>query len=215
MLLLQIQKNLINKKKFFKILHLKKVILMIKKRIKSTKILKKTKEKKILRININLNRNINDDSSTFMYDSEKLIHFIIGITAQKINTIVYLSDIKGTIKLYCTTGSLRVKKKQRKKKVPTLVRLFNYIVPKMSKIINKRNVALHLNNISEKHGSFAISYLKKHFDLQFIKLRNDTPHNGCRPRKLNFKKNRRIVHYKDTEISDPQKKSGIFYEDHF
>jgi ribosomal protein S11 len=188
---------------------------MIKKRIKSTKILKKTKEKKFLRININLNRNINDDSSTFMYDSEKLIHFIIGITAQKVNTIVYLSDIKGTIKLYCTTGSLRVKKKQRKKKVPTLVRLFNYIVPKMSKIINKRNVALHLNNISEKHGSFAISYLKKHFDLQFIKLRNDTPHNGCRPRKINFKKNRRIVHYKDTEISDPQKKSGIFYEDHF
>ena len=194
---------------------MKKVILMIKKRIKSTKILKKTKEKKILRININHNTNINDDSSTFMYDSEKLIHFIIGITVQKVNTIVYLSDIKGTIKLYCTTGSLRVKKKQRKKKVPTLVRLFNYIVPKMSKIINKRNVALHLNNINEKHGSFAISYLKKHFELQFIKLRNDTPHNGCRPRKLNFKKNRRMVHYKDTEISDPHKKSGIFYEDHF
>ena len=215
MLLLQIQKNLIERKKLFKILHLKKIILNIKKKIYVTKILKKTKEKKSLRMKMILNTNINQDSSMSNCDSEKLIHFIIGITSQKINTIIYLSDVKGTIKLYCTTGSLRVKKKQRKKKIPTLVRLFNFIVPKMSKIINKRNVALHLNNINEKHGSFAITYLKKHFDLQIVKLRNDTPHNGCRPRKLNFKKNRKVIQYRDTEISDPVKKSGIFNEDHF
>lgn len=212
MLLLQIKKNLIKRKKLFKILHLKKVILEIKKKINITKILKKTKERKNLRMTMIHNIPDSQEPYPYTYDSEELIHYIIGITSQKINTIVYLSDIKGTIKIYCTTGSLRVKKKQRRKKIPTLIRLFNYIVPKMSKIIDNHKIALHLNNISEKDGFFAMSYLKKHFEIELIRLRNDTPHNGCRPRKINFKKNRRVV-YADQDI--PTMTSGVFNEDHF
>lgn len=196
----------------FKILHLKKVILHIKKKINLAKILKKTKERKNLRMRLTLDISNNQEPCIYTYDSDDLIHYIIGITSQKVNTIVYLSDVKGTIKIYCTTGSLRVKKKQRQKKVPTLIRLFNYIVPKMSKIIDNRKIALHLNNISEKTGSFAILYLKKHFDIELIRLRNDTPHNGCRPRKINFKKNRKAV-YNDTETVTMT--SGVFNEDHF
>ena len=57
---------------------------------------------------------VSEDAYDDVHDT--LIKYVIGISMFNTNTILYLSDIKGTIKFFCSAGTLKMNKKQKTKK---------------------------------------------------------------------------------------------------
>ena len=122
--------------------------------------------------------------------SANLIKYIIGISIYNTNTIMYVSDIKGTIKFFCTSNSLGLKKK---KKITTLAKLIKYTTSKIDFISNSDLVSLHLKNCTDRLASLSSSFLSRHYNIELIKVKNIKPHNGCRPRKIKRKKRQKLI----------------------
>ena len=59
-------------------------------------------------------------------------------------------------------------------------------------IFEKDLVALHLKNFNQRLGLFTISLLLKYYNIELIKIYNNEPHNGCRPKKQKRKKKQRL-----------------------
>lgn len=103
--------------------------------------------------------------------------------------ILYVSDIKGTVKFFCTSNSLGLKKK---KKIVTLAKLIKYTISKVNFIFNNDLVSLHFKNCTERLASLSSFVLSKHYNIEVIKIKNNIPHNGCRPRKIKRKKRQKL-----------------------
>ena len=178
MFLLHINKN----KRVISIVYLKRILKKVKNQLIFFKQLKKTKNHKNLR-HLLTNELIN-------YKSSNLIKYIIGISIYHTNIIMYISDIKGVIKFYCTANSLGLKKK---KKITTLAKLIKFTFSKSNFITNSDKIALHFKNCTERLVSFSLVFLTKYYNVDAIKIKNNKPHNGCRPRKLKRKKRQRLL----------------------
>ena len=188
MFLLHIQKNKVERRNLLQISHLKNLIKKVREQIFFLKKLKKTKRFKSLRFllsKVNFFGNFN-------FKSQNLIKYIIGISIYNTNIIIYLSDIKGTIKFFCTTGSLGIKRKQKKKKIAVLIKLIKFMMSKIKFVSKNDLIALHLKNFNDRLGSFTSSFLAKYYNIELIRINNNQPHNGCRPRKLKRKKRRKL-----------------------
>ena len=129
-------------------------------------------------------------SKPLNFKSVNLIKYIIGISIYSTNIIMYVSDIKGTIKFFCTSNSLGLKKK---KKIVTLSKLIKYTISKVDFIFNNELVSLHFKNCTERLSSYASFILSQHYNIEVIKVKNNTPHNGCRPRKIKRKKRQKLI----------------------
>lgn len=167
--------------------HLKQLNFLKKKLINKINFLKTNKKTKSLSIVLKKNPMNNKNKI-----SKNFIKHIIGITLSNSNTNVYISDIKGKIKHFSSAGSLGLNGKQKIKKPLVLIKLLRYVLSR-AKFIKKSSVALHLRNFTEFHASLVLSLLNKYFLIEVVRIFNNKPHNGCRPKKLKRKKRRKLV----------------------
>lgn len=115
-----------------------------------------------------------------------LVSYTITISFLKSNTIVCVSDIKGKVKLFYSSGSVDLVGKQKKNRVKSVSRLISLLIKK-ALFIKNYPVAVHLYNVSF-HKSLIINKLKTKFFIKVIKSFNKTPYNGCRKKKIRRKK---------------------------
>ena len=188
MFLLHIEKNKIKETNLLQITHVQNVSKKIKKQIFFFKKLKKVGG--IKKLNFLILKT--DVFKPLPPESHDTIKYIIGITINHRNTIIYLSDVKGTIKFFCSTGTLKMNRKQKQKKVPILIKLMKIIIPKISIIPEKDRIALHLKNFNKHLSFFTLHFLYKHREIYMLKINNTEPHNGCRPRKPKRKRKQRL-----------------------
>jgi ribosomal protein S11 len=114
------------------------------------------------------------------------VYYIINISFLKANTTIHLSDIKGNIKLFYSAGDIGLKGKQKTKRRIAISKLI-VILLKKAPFVNKKPVALHLNNI-KFYKRLITKQLKRNLFIKIIKSFNLTPYNGCRKRKIRRKK---------------------------
>lgn len=131
-------------------------------------------------------------SKTFNNAHQNIVRYVLGITMKNTNIIVYMTDIKGTITFSCTAGLLGVKKKQRRRKVPVLIRLLKFLLLKTNCVNQQDLVALHLRNFSEKLSSFTLNFILEYLNIELVRIENNHPHNGCRPKKQKRKKRQKL-----------------------
>lgn len=185
MFLLHIEKNKIKESHLLQITHLQNVFKKIKNQIFFFKKLKKAENIKKLRLLI-------PKPDIFNFELYNTIKYIIGITIYNTNTIIYLSDVKGTIKFFCSTGTLKMNKNQKRKKISVLIKLMKIMIPKINLIPKKNRIALHLKNFNQHLSFFAFRFFLKHRNIYMLKINNTEPHNGCRPRKPKRKKAKKL-----------------------
>ena len=152
------------------------------------------KKKLINKINIlkNNKKNIYYLPQTKNRLNENPIKHIIGITLTNSNTNLYFSDIKGKIKFFLSSGFLGLNGKQKIKKPVVLVKLVRYVLSKLN-FLSNHSTALHLKNFTKFYASLVITLLNKYILLELIRVYNNKPHNGCRPKKIKRKKRGTVI----------------------
>ena len=170
-----LNKNLIN---YF---YLKKFKIKI---INQIFILKKLKNKKV------------DQNLKYFYLNKKnyklknLINVIVGISLYKNNIVVFITDIKGKMLFFKTSGILDIETK-KKKKNDIILKLLSSLLKEKKFFKPNTFIALHLKNSNKKISNFIIKFLfnnLEHKNIKIIKIKNNKPHNGCRPKKIRRKK---------------------------
>lgn len=149
-------------------------------KIKFLNILKQNKETKSLSLVLKKNQVL-----------ETPLKYIVGVSLSNTNSIIYVTDIKGKIKFFLSAGFLGLNGRQKIKKPAVLVKLLRSLIVKRQ-LKRKSCVALHLKNFNKFYTSIVLSLLKKHLKIGFVRVFNNKPHNGCRPKKLKRKKRRRV-----------------------
>ena len=119
-------------------------------------------------------------------EQDLMVMYIINISFLKANTTIHVSDIKGNIKLFYSSGSVGLTGKQKKKRRIAIVKLISLLIKKASFLGNKP-VAIHLNNVNF-YQNLIINKLKQTLFIKVIKSFNQTPYNGCRKPKVRRKK---------------------------
>lgn len=127
-----------------------------------------------------------DDSHISEHDF--VIMYIITVSFLKANTIIHVSDIKGNVKMFYSSGSVQLTGKQKTKRRPVILRLVS-LLAKKAVFLKKKPIALHLNNVGSSNKVFVVNNIKNFFYIKLIKSFNQTPYNGCRKRKIRRKKN--------------------------
>ena len=192
MFLLHIEKNKIKKDNLLQIKHIQNLTKKIKNQIFFFKKLKKDENFKNLRFLISKTEIFEFSEDAYEDVHDTLINYVIGISMYNTNTILYLSDIKGTIKFFCSAGTLKMNKKQKTKKVSVLIKLINFMLPKINFVTNTDLIGLHLKNFNKHLSLFILNFLFKYRNIGMVKINNNQPHNGCRPRKLKRKKRQKV-----------------------
>lgn len=115
-----------------------------------------------------------------------IVMYVISISFLKANTTIHVSDIKGTLKLYYSAGSVDLTGKQKKKRRIAVSKLISLLLKKAN-FLNKKPIALHLNNVNF-YKNLIVRKLRRNLYIKIIKIFNQTPYNGCRKKKLRRKK---------------------------
>lgn len=149
-------------------------------KIKFLNILKQNKETKSLSLVLKKNQVF-----------ETPVKYIVGVSLSNTNSIIYVTDIKGKVKFFLSAGFLGLNGKQKIKKPAVLIKLLRSLIVK-GQLKKNSYVALHLKNFTKFYTSIVLSLLKKHLKVGFVRVFNNKPHNGCRPKKLKRKKRRRV-----------------------
>lgn len=188
MFLLQIKKNKIKKESLTSIFDINISKNKIKKQFF---FLKKTQDNLIQILTVlQNNSNVNYENSIF-------IKYILGISISKTNNIIYLSDTTGHIKFFCNSGQLDLDKKVRKKTKLVIIKLVNFINKKLKSVYLNEHIALHLKNVKKRFCYSTLNLLlERKYKVDVLKIKNNQPHNGCRPRKLKRKKRKKINFHK-------------------
>lgn len=177
------------KKYLFNYFYYKTFEEKIKKNLISFKNLKKRKNKEKIKKRFV----IQSLEKSVDYKFKNLVRFVIGISANRNNVVVYVTDIKGKLFYYKTSGMLGLLKKQKKRSVHIILRLLKILISDNQYLKNNFVSVLHLKNINKKLSMVIIKFLSKNFvHIKNIKLRNHQPHNGCRPKKIRRKKRKKI-----------------------
>ena len=115
-----------------------------------------------------------------------LVFYTITISFLKSNTIVSVSDIKGNMKVFYSSGSIDLIGKQKKNRVKAISKLISLLFKKAF-FVKKYPVAVHLYNVNF-YSPLIINKLKTKFFVKVIKKFNKIPYNGCRKKKIRRKK---------------------------
>ena len=89
----------------------------------------------------------------------------------------------GNVKLSFSAGSINLKKRQKKLQPLALVSLFKTLMLK-TKFLKGKGIGLHLKNTKTYYELLILKLIKQNFFLNFVRSYNNSPHNGCRPKKL-------------------------------
>lgn len=120
-----------------------------------------------------------------------LAKYIVGISLSNTNVNIYISDIKGSIVYSLSAGSASITGKQKRKKSIVLIKLLQFLTLKV-KFIGETPVVLHLKNFTNFYTSLVLSAVEKHLVIDAIRIYNNKPYNGCRPKKVKRKKHKKI-----------------------
>lgn len=128
-----------------------------------------------------------------IYNFKKLVNIIIGVSIYKNNVVVFVSDVKGKLLYFNTSGLLKLETK--KKRIDIIFKLLIKLMREKKFFKSDTSIALHLKNSNQKISSSIIKFMCNnltHKNIQIIKIKNNKPHNGCRPKKVRRKKFRKI-----------------------
>lgn len=147
-----------------------------------------------------INKNPNSTNFSIKRDPQN-IDYIIHINLTYINTFVYLTDVKGNVKILYSAGAVNLTNKQRIKQPIALITLLKQLSKKL-KLFNNATFALHFKNARLRYELFILKMLKKKFFITTFKRYNFRPHNGCRPRKLKHIKGKNIKFAHSEEMTE-------------
>lgn len=124
--------------------------------------------------------------------NSNLIRYIITVNLTQTNVLISFTNIKGKI-IYCySAGNVNLKGKQKKKFSNVIKLLLKHLISRIVSV-QASPIALHFKNVKRGFQMLIISMLKNHFFIRLIKTSDLNPHNGCRPKKLKRKKQRKRV----------------------
>ena len=103
------------------------------------------------------------------------------------NTLLYITDAQGNLKVRYSAGLLDFKGKQKKNRVQVLNRFFKELNKLKISILKDKPIALHLSNVGS-YRYLIVRNLKKLFFIRFLKSYQSFPYNGCRKKKRLRKK---------------------------
>lgn len=195
MFLLHIKKNKILKQDLSKVSHTQNLQSKIKKQVCFFTELQILKQQQIAKFLISKIKTLN-------FKGLHSIKYIIGISRYNTNAIIYLSDTKGTVKFFCSAGLLRINKKQRKKTITVIAKLVKFMSFKIKSLTKNEVIALHLKNFNRRLSSITLNIILKYYNIELIRVINNQPHNGCRPRKPKRKKKQRLKFHIKKEKGD-------------
>ena len=113
-----------------------------------------------------------------------LVSYIININLSTSNTIISVTDKKGNLKGYYTSGTLGFRGSQKTKKYTLITLLKNFLYN--FNYINNKSVVVNFKGIVKDQKLF-IKKLKEKVSIKAIIYNNSLPHNGCRPKKIRRK----------------------------
>lgn len=114
---------------------------------------------------------------------ENLISYIININLSPTNTIISVTDIKGSPKISLSAGLINLTKRQKKIQPMALINIFKVLLLK-ARFLRYNPIALHFKNTKSYYESLIIKGLKDKLFIKSIQSYNLSPHNGCRPKKI-------------------------------
>lgn len=115
-----------------------------------------------------------------------MVVYVVNVSFLKANTTIHVSDIQGNLKLFFSAGSVDLAGKQKKNRRIAVSKLISLLLKK-AMFLSRKPVALHLNNVNF-YKNLIVRKLKRNLYIKIIKVFNQTPHNGCRKKKLRRKK---------------------------
>lgn len=124
------------------------------------------------------NRNTNSQDFIVMY--------VISVSFLKANTTIHVSDIRGNLKLFYSSGSVDLTGKQKKKRRIAISKLISLLLKKAN-FLGRKPIALHLSNVNF-YKNLIVRKLKRNLYIKIIKIFNQISYNGCRKKKLRRKK---------------------------
>nr|YP_010242145.1 ribosomal protein S11 [Minutocellus polymorphus]QTI83146.1 ribosomal protein S11 [Minutocellus polymorphus] len=121
-------------------------------------------------------------SLTTLY-KQNLVSYIVHINLTSTNTLVSVTDIKGNVKLFYSSGQVNLKGKQKTKQPAALINILKRLFLK-AKFMQNEPLAIHFKNTRSHYEAFIVKMLKTKFFIKTIRSYNMQPHNGCRPKKI-------------------------------
>merc|ERR1712113_489629 len=120
-------------------------------------------------------------------NENSLVHFVIGISINRTKIILYLTDIKGKVIYFNTSGLLNLTKKQKRKKIVVIFKLLKILLFKYKNLTNSKAIALHFKNLDKKIVLNILFFTKKYLkNIKKIKKKN--PQKGEKKKKKKKKK---------------------------
>ena len=131
-------------------------------------------------------------------NENNFVNFVIGISINRTKIILYLTDVKGKVIYFNTSGLLNLTKKQKRKKIVVIFKLLKILLFKYKNLTNSKAIALHFKNLDKRTVLNILFFIRKYLkNIKIIKITNNQPHNGCRPKKIKRNKKRKIKFLKN------------------
>ena len=131
-------------------------------------------------------------------NENNFVNFVIGISINRTKIILYLTDVKGKVIYFNTSGLLNLTKKQKRKKIVVIFKLLKILLFKYKNLTNSKAIALHFKNLDKRIVLNILFFIRKYLkNIKIIKITNNQPHNGCRPKKIKRNKKRKIKFLKN------------------
>lgn len=132
-------------------------------------------------------------TNSFKKEKPDIVKHIMHINLSYTNTFAYVTDLKGNVIISYSAGVVYLKNKQKIKQPLATISLLKQLVKKLkSTFLCTTTFAVHFINTKEKYELFILRRLEKKIFIKAIRGFNLSPHNGCRPRKLQRIKNKNI-----------------------
>ena len=142
------------------------------------------KKQKLSRLNFMKNR---------AFVKQELISYIVNIVITKKNSLIYVTNIKGGLEYFQSISSLNTTGKQKTKQPAALLKLLKFFISNAN-FLKKEPIILHFKNVNRRLFILLTKILENVLYIKSIRTYNFlVPHNGCRPKKIKRKKNRKIM----------------------
>ena len=126
------------------------------------------------------NKNTISKKSFFKHN---LLNYIIKITLTKTNIFLNITDIKGNLKVFLSSGSLNLKGRQKTTQPNSIILLLKKLFLN-AKFLKNKTIGLQFKNIKPYHELMILNILKNKIFIKYLRSYNCYPHNGCRPKKI-------------------------------
>ena len=111
------------------------------------------------------------------------VSYVIHVNLSLTNTYVSVTDIKGRIIISLSSGSVGLKKRQKRTQPLAIVSVFKELFLK-TKFLDGERVSIHFHGVKFYYEALVVRLLKPKVFIKTVRSYNLHPHNGCRPKKL-------------------------------